>query len=92
MEHAYQAKQPGLIDITLDLARDGRLSGSVRDHGCWRENVLVPDGAMAPRGRGLGLIRAVMDQVEVVTGSGGTTVTFTDAGLPHPLPGAEPTD
>jgi GAF domain-containing protein/anti-sigma regulatory factor (Ser/Thr protein kinase) len=66
MEHAYG---PG--DQTFDLAAE--VSGEdvvleVRDNGRWR----APRGTN--RGRGLGLMEAFMDEVEVIPGDAGTTV------------------
>lgn len=47
----------------------GEVQITVRDHGSWREGRSRPTG-----GRGLGLMRALMDSVEVAPGSEGTIV------------------
>ena len=91
IEHAYLGMRRGVIDIYLQLDSDGRLTGWVRDHGRWRESVTSENETVRRRGRGLSMIRAVMDQVEVVRGCDGTTVRFSDGGQPHPLWGPEPT-
>lgn len=95
VEHAYRGTRAGVVDVFVDLDGDGRLVGRVRDYGCWREPDAMPPDAMSPetvrpRGRGIGLIRGLMDQVELVHGQDGTTVQFTDAGRVHPLWGPEP--
>ena len=51
---------------------DGEIAISVRDHGSWREPEPTPD-----RGRGLALMRKLMDVVEVQPRPGGTTVQLT---------------
>lgn len=66
IEHAY-----GAVDAQVEVEAtwlDGSIELSVRDWGQWRE----PRGA--GRGRGLDLIRALMDEVHVATGPAGTTV------------------
>ncbi|MEA2144017.1 MAG: hypothetical protein QOI64_2447, partial [Solirubrobacteraceae bacterium] len=50
---------------------DGEIQVGVRDHGAWREPQEAPD-----RGRGLPLMRKLMDTVEVQPRPGGTTVTM----------------
>jgi serine phosphatase RsbU (regulator of sigma subunit)/anti-sigma regulatory factor (Ser/Thr protein kinase) len=66
MEHAYRFRE-----ATIDV--DGTFDGSevvltVSDHGSWREK------RDSDRGRGLDLIRALMDDVEVEPGEKGTLV------------------
>jgi anti-sigma regulatory factor (Ser/Thr protein kinase) len=68
MEHAY-----GFEDAVfkLDATRsDGRVSIVVSDTGGWREP------RESDRGRGLDLMRALMDEVDLQAGSEGTTVTM----------------
>jgi anti-sigma regulatory factor (Ser/Thr protein kinase) len=69
IEHAYSfADATFAIDALLD---DGRVVLEVRDRGGWIER----DGDRLPhRGRGLVLIDAVMDAVELSHENGGTTV------------------
>jgi len=66
IEHAYQAADARLeIEATL---QDGQIIVTVRDWGQWRE----PRGKH--RGRGLILMRGLMDAVQVIPSDGGTTV------------------
>jgi PAS domain S-box-containing protein len=83
MEHAYRFRE-----ATIDV--DGEFDGSevritVADHGAWREK------RDSDRGRGLDLIRALMDDVDVEAGEHGTTVRIRKRlAEPAPSPGAEP--
>ncbi len=68
VEHAY-----GLVDA--DFSVEARLDGQiitvvVRDSGRWRE----PAGGL--RGRGVELMRGLMEDVEVESGPDGTTVVL----------------
>jgi PAS domain S-box-containing protein len=66
IEHAYG---PG--DATFDVGaafEDGELVATVRDKGSWRER------RSEHRGRGLAIIKGLMDHVEVATEHGGTVV------------------
>jgi PAS domain S-box-containing protein len=66
MEHAY-GFEAGTFE--LDARRnDGEVSIVVRDNGGWREP------RKSDRGRGLDLMRALMDHVELEAGDAGTTV------------------
>jgi anti-sigma regulatory factor (Ser/Thr protein kinase) len=68
IEHAY-GLGADLFDVLLECA-DAHVSITVRDHGRWRE-ATSPD-----RGRGLQLMRELMDAVEVEAGEGGSTVAL----------------
>jgi PAS domain S-box-containing protein len=57
------------VEVVLDRA-DGAIEVIVRDHGSWR----AP--RESARGRGLPLMRALMDSVDVDPGAAGTTVTL----------------
>jgi anti-anti-sigma factor len=73
VEHAYGGRAPaGRAEVELEVARedDGALVVAVRDRGRWRE----PGRPEPGRGRGLVLMRAVMDEVDVDARPGGTTV------------------
>jgi anti-sigma regulatory factor (Ser/Thr protein kinase) len=85
VEHAYLGMKHGVIDIYLDLDGEGRLTGWVRDYGRWHESATSASETAQHRGRGLSLIHALMDHVEVVRGRDGTTVRFSDAGHEHQL-------
>lgn len=69
VEHAYSG---GGEDIRLQafLDADG-LAITVTDHGAWR-----PPRENTDRGRGLAIMRAAMDDVELTHGDQGTTVTL----------------
>ena len=70
VEHAYDF---GDDLFAVEFAQDdGEISVSVRDHGTWREPQERPD-----RGRGLPLMRKLMDVVEVQPRPAGTTVRMT---------------
>jgi PAS domain S-box-containing protein len=70
IEHAYG---PGDATFDLDVRlEDGEVVASVVDHGRWREERL--GGGEGTRGRGLGIIRGLMDDVEVMRSEAGTTV------------------
>jgi anti-sigma regulatory factor (Ser/Thr protein kinase) len=62
---------PGQLSVELTLAAGRELTVRVADTGRWRR---VP--APGDRGRGLPLMRAVMDSVRVEPGEGGTVVTM----------------
>lgn len=73
VEHAYHGREPGLVRVMAWLGGgpSGRrqLIVQVSDTGHWR----APEKAR-DRGRGLPLMHASMDDVEVASGDGGTTV------------------
>ena len=67
IEHGYDCGDDLFgVEFTHDA---GEIAISVRDHGTWREPRESPD-----RGRGLPLMRKLMDVVEVQPRPGGTTV------------------
>jgi anti-sigma regulatory factor (Ser/Thr protein kinase) len=67
-------------DAEVELAcLDGTVRITVRDFGCWDGNLANPD-----HGRGLMLIDALADQVEVSRDAGGTTVTLSRR-VPEPI-------
>ena len=68
VEHAYR---PGPHSFRVEAACDrGRVRVTVRDHGRWRP----PRGEH--RGRGLRLMRMLMDDVEIRPGDEGTLVVL----------------
>ena len=68
VEHAHDPAPAASITVTAEIDA-GRVEILVRDHGHWRP----PDADPGDRGRGLDIMRAVMDDVEIVRGAGGTT-------------------
>jgi len=67
VEHGYEF---GADLFAVELVHeDGTICVCVRDHGAWREPQKTPD-----RGRGLPLMRKLMDAVEVQPRPQGTTV------------------
>jgi anti-sigma regulatory factor (Ser/Thr protein kinase) len=68
IEHAYP---PGRGTLEVYAALEGAtVTAIVRDHGSWRS----PRGTH--RGRGLPLMRSLVDSVELERGDGGTVVTL----------------
>jgi anti-anti-sigma factor len=72
-EHAYRGAEPGPMSVTADVDVDGVLSVSVRDEGTWRP----PDRDPGDRGRGLLIMRQLVDTVVLDEQARGTTVTLT---------------
>jgi anti-sigma regulatory factor (Ser/Thr protein kinase) len=70
VEHAYP-DVPGELAVQLRLGAQRELTIRIADEGRWRQ---VP--APGDRGRGLPLMRAVMDTVDVRSGEDGTVVTM----------------
>jgi PAS domain S-box-containing protein len=78
IEHAYELGAD-LFDVVLE--RSGtQISVTVRDHGRWK-TTKSPD-----RGRGLDLMRELMDVVEIEAGDGGSTIQLRRR-LGEPRPG-----
>jgi PAS domain S-box-containing protein len=67
-EHAYAGARPQCMTIEAS-ASSNHVQVTIRDCGHWRP----PSGDPA-RGRGLPLIRKLMDQVQVITDLSGTTI------------------
>ena len=67
IEHAY-APGPAAIEVTATVTEDPQVLISVRDFGTWRP----PRGSH--RGRGMVLMKGLMDAVDVDKGDDGTTV------------------
>jgi len=68
VEHAYAASD-ATVEVDIRLT-DGDLRIQVQDSGQWR----APRGTH--RGRGIGLMRGLMDEVAVTPGGTGTTVSM----------------
>jgi len=70
-EHAYRGTVPGPMHLRAAVDVDGMLTVTVRDEGSWRP----PDRDPGDRGRGLLIMRQLVDGV-VLEEQGGTTVTL----------------
>lgn len=71
-EHAYRGTEPGPMSVTARVDADGVLTVVVRDHGAWRR----PDRDPGDRGRGLLIMRQLVDRVVLEEQPAGTTVTL----------------
>ncbi|MGY1774028.1 SpoIIE family protein phosphatase [Blastococcus sp. SYSU D00813] len=70
-EHAYRDGEPGPMHVSAAVDQDGVLTVVVRDEGTWRP----PDRDPGSRGRGLLIMRQLVDGV-VLQEEDGTTVTL----------------
>ncbi|CCG03974.1 SpoIIE family protein phosphatase [Blastococcus saxobsidens] len=71
VEHAYRGSEPGPMSVVAQVDVDGVLTVTVRDDGTWRP----PDRDPGDRGRGLLIMRQLVDGVTLEE-DGGTTVTL----------------
>jgi anti-anti-sigma factor len=71
-EHAYRGAEPGPMSVAADVDADGILTVVVRDEGSWRP----PDRDPGDRGRGLLIMRQLVDTVTLDEQPQGTTVTL----------------
>src|SRR3954471_14249283 len=69
-EHAYRGSEPGPMSVTARVDVDGVLTVTVRDEGTWRP----PDRDPGDRGRGLLIMRQLVDGVVLEEAERGTTV------------------
>jgi anti-anti-sigma factor len=72
-EHAYRGAEAGPMSVTADVDVDGVLSVTVRDEGTWRP----PDRDPGDRGRGLLIMRQLVDTVVLDEQAQGTSVRLT---------------
>ena len=70
VEHGYRDDPLGAVEVVATITDDA-IEIRVADHGVW-----LPARADVARGRGLQLIRQVMDEVNIAHGPGGTTVSM----------------
>lgn len=63
--------RPSPITVTARVAGDDMVQIEVRDQGSWR--VPTPNG---DRGRGIGIMRSIMDEVDVRSSATGTVVVM----------------
>lgn len=71
-EHAYSGSEPGSMTVRARVDEDGVLTVAVHDDGTWRP----PDRDPGDRGRGLLIMRQLVDGVSL-DDRDGTTVTLT---------------
>ena len=71
-EHAYRGAEAGPMSVSAHVDIDGVLTVSVRDEGTWRP----PDRDPGDRGRGLLIMRQLVDTVVIDEQEKGTTVTL----------------
>ena len=73
LEHAYDAgaRPQSAVEVNAVLEPGGVLACSVRDEGSWSDRTADPD-----RGRGLGMVSGLVDQLTVDRSGRGTTVRF----------------
>jgi len=70
VEHAYDGSDGGSVEVSLGREPTGVLTLVVRDRGSWRP----PPREPGLRGRGLGIVRALMHSVDIEEGQDGTAV------------------
>jgi anti-anti-sigma factor len=71
-EHAYRGSEPGPMSVRARVDVDGVLTVTVRDEGTWRP----PNRDPGDRGRGLLIMRQLVDGVLLEEEEKGTTVTL----------------
>jgi anti-anti-sigma factor len=71
-EHAYRGATPGPMTVTARVDVDGVLTVGIRDHGAWQR----PSKDPGDRGRGLLIMRQLVDRVVLEEETQGTTVTL----------------
>ncbi|MGE3284738.1 MAG: SpoIIE family protein phosphatase [Pseudonocardia sp.] len=86
MQHAYPEAAGGRVRVEGGLDGSGRLSLTVSDDGRWCAPGPDPQG----RGRGLAMIRACVDEVEIERNATGTSVLLDHALRTVPVVGGEP--
>ena len=84
-EHAYRGRTPGTMRLEAALV-DGHIKITVADSGSWK----TPPADPGTRGRGILLMRALSEHVDVDGTADGTTVVLRFAfGKGHVVPGAD---
>ena len=73
VEHAYPQGQTPIVAVELEAALEpsGVLDLSVTDHGRWNDQPPHPD-----RGRGLGMVSGLVDQLTIDRSDTGSTARF----------------
>jgi len=73
VEHAYHARQPGLVAVRARLTAAGDVLARVVDQGRWRASASDPD---SDRGVGLALVTDLVDELRLEHDKRGTTATI----------------
>ncbi|MFL6114404.1 MAG: SpoIIE family protein phosphatase [Catenulispora sp.] len=73
VEHAYHARQPGLVAVRARLTTAGDVVARVVDQGRWRTSAADPD---SDRGVGLALVTDLVDELRLEHDKRGTTATI----------------
>ncbi|MBO0877531.1 MAG: SpoIIE family protein phosphatase, partial [Pseudonocardia sp.] len=73
IEHAYRGRPDGRVTLIASVDEETGLSITVADTGTWK----APAADPGHRGRGITMMRALTDTVEIDRGAGGTTVRMT---------------
>jgi serine/threonine-protein kinase RsbW len=73
VEHAYQDRADGILDLHVNRDPDGTVMVTVTDYGQWKTPV-PSDGI---RGRGIPLMKALARDTTIIRRDSGTTVTMT---------------
>jgi anti-sigma regulatory factor (Ser/Thr protein kinase) len=74
VEHAYDGDTTGEVLVEVVRGPGQEVIASVQDGGRWRDAPSDPK-----RGRGLRIIEAVVDELDIQTGSTGTTLRLRSA-------------
>jgi GAF domain-containing protein/anti-sigma regulatory factor (Ser/Thr protein kinase) len=84
VEHAYPGASEGSVEVALAREPGGVLTLVVRDRGTWRP----PPADPGARGRGLLIVRSLMDAVDIDDASDGTTISvrYRPGAVPAPPP------
>ncbi|AGC64885.1 sensor-component of a two-component regulator [Mycobacterium liflandii 128FXT] len=72
IEHAYRGQSVGTMLLDVEAA-DGAIHARVVDSGSWKKPAADPGNG----GRGMTLIRAISDEVEIDNSPGGTAIDMT---------------
>lgn len=72
IEHAYRGQSVGTMLLDVEAA-DGAIHARVVDSGSWKKPAADPGNG----GRGITLIRAISDEVEIDNSPGGTAIDMT---------------
>jgi anti-sigma regulatory factor (Ser/Thr protein kinase) len=82
VEHAYEAGRPGTVRVraerSVEAEKSARVVVTVTDRGRWHE----PSTGPTNRRRGIPMMRAIADSVDVLGGADGTRVRLVSRPVP----------